>query len=258
MAKGKKMAFNIKIEVPTADKAFAFLAWQVSRLEWYINHNRSNRLTFLKSLHQPLIDKMINDRDLSKDQLFAKYVDRFTKELYNKEAYQGALVCARKAVQALQTCYPRYLALQKSWGFEILPEYQIDINLFGIGGSYHRDENNVGHIMTGDNQKIECPYYARLLGHEIIHLGIEDLLINPEHKDKAPIWQEEKERIVDNLCIYVMRGILPLYHVWSDGQKSPYQEIAQNASYMDQVIGAQPENNLPLAIKAFLSEHHRD
>lgn len=150
------------------------------------------------------------------------------------------------------------MSLQQSWGFEILPEYHVDINLFGMGGSYHRDEKNIGHIITGIKKENTPEQYAGLLGHEIIHLGIEDLVINPNHEKIPPIHQEEKERIVDNLCIYVMQGILPLVKKWSNGKESMYQEIAKDAFYMDKIVGKQPEQNLVLSVKNFLKQKFKD
>ena len=78
----------------------------------------------------------------------------------------------------------------------------------------------------------------------MIHLGIEDLIINPNHEENPPVQQEEKERIVDNLCIYTMEGFLPLERTWTNGQKSKYQEVASSAAYMDDFVGIQPKNKL--------------
>ena len=91
----------------------------------------------------------------------------------------------------------------------------------------------------------------------MIHLGIEDLIINPEHQENPPIRQEEKERIVDNLCIYTMKGFLPLGRIWENGEKSNYQEVASCADYMDKVVGNQPQTNLVSAVQNFLKKEGR-
>ena len=239
--------FNIKVPVPSAREAFDMLAFQILSLEWFKKNNRMGRWKYYENLNHPLINAMIEDRNRDETTFTRKYLERFTSELYKKELYAERISLIEQEISKVQACYERFENLKKSWGFEILPEYHVDINLYGMGGSYNRDENNVGHIITGQTKNL-----AVTIGHEMIHLGIEYLIINPKHEAQAPIKQEEKERIVDNLCIYAMNGILPLERVWKDGKKSPYQEVAAGAAYMDKVVGKQPQNNLVIAVQKFL------
>lgn len=62
--------------------------------------------------------------------------------------------------------------------------------------------------------------------------------------------QEEKERIVDNLCIYAIEKAEG--GLWSDGTRSRYQEVAKGCAYMDAVVGKQPETNLVDSVRQFL------
>ncbi len=253
--------FNIQVPTPTAEEAFSFLSSQVRRIDWFLQNNRPNRLEFLKSLNHPLINEMLQEynRSLSKQEFQDKYFTLFQKDLYNPSAYAPLIEYTKNAVEKLQPCFERIQTLSASWGLEILPHYQVDINMFGVGGSYYRNQQNTGHIITGLRMPIKNPpeVFAHLIGHEIIHLGIEDLVINPNHTNPAPVWQEEKERIVDNLCIYAMQGILPLDRQHSNGSFSPYQEVAQHCAYMDNVVNPQPATNLVTAVKAFLKERGR-
>lgn len=253
------MAFNIKIPLPTPEQAFNFLAWQVRRLDWFLANNRANRLAFFQNLNHSVVNDMITEKNrrLSQTDFYEKYFSPFANRMYRKEEYAPLIEYTLKAVEKLQSCFLKYQDLQKSWGFQILPEYHIDINRYGSGGSYRRDEHHVGHIITGVNPENPPELFARLLGHEILHLGIEDLLINPQHKKEAPVRQEEKERIVDNLCIYAMDGVLPLGRRWTDKKVCKYQEVAKEASYMDAVVGCQPENNLLESVSQFLRKNKR-
>ena len=244
--------FNFEISAPSVKDAFNMLASQVRLLDWFEKNNRPYRLDYYKKLNNPLINEMISDRHMDKGLFYDKYLNLFQKELYKKQFYADRILQAKQAVLKLQPCYERYEKLQKSWGFEILPRYFIDINLYGTGGSYHKDKEGNGHIMIGEQKSIDR--LAFILGHEILHLGIEDLIVNPEHKEKPQIQQEEKERIVDNLCIYAMDGVLPLIRKWKNGQESKYQEVAVSADYMDVVVGNQPEDNLVSSVRNFLSE----
>lgn len=241
--------FNIKIPVPSVHAAFDMLAHQIRALDWFKQNNRMYRWEYYQKLNNPIINEMIIDRNMDRKSFDDKYFQKFGSELYKKDAYTDRIFQIKEAISKLQLCYDRFENLKKSWGFEILPEYHVDINLYGTGGSYHKDDKDCGHIIIGKTERL-----ALIIGHEMLHLGIEDLIINPNYEKEPPIKQEEKERIVDNLCIYTMKGILPLERIWKDGTKSDYQEVASGADYMDAVVGEQPQNNLVLSVQEFLKK----
>ena len=245
--------FNITVPTPTAEKAFDMLTNQIRALNWFKQNNRMYRWEYYQKLNNPIINQMIEDRNIEKAVFYSKYQKLFVENLYKEDLYEDKIVEIKKAILELKPCYKKYENLQKSWGFEILKEYQVDVNLYGCGGSYHKDKQGVGHIIIGQTKNL-----AFTIGHEIMHLGIEDLIINPKHQKEPPVKQEEKERIVDNLCIYAMKGILPLEKIWRNGKESDYQEVTACASYMDKVVGKQPENNLVLAVQQFLEKGKTD
>ena len=159
----------------------------------------------------------------------------------------------------VQTCYDKFEKLNASWGFEILSEYNIDLVAYSIGGKYYRDPQNIGHVVLGfGNQWDDKSALAHIIVHEMIHLGIEDLIVNPKHLKNALIQQEEKERIVDNLCNYVTAKNIPDFkRKWSNGEFSRFQEVSSHCAYMDKVVGSQPRKNLVFAVQDFLKEQGR-
>ena len=249
--------FNIKVPLPSVKTAFDLLIAQIARLDWFKNNNRLYRLEYYQKLNNPIINEMIENRNMEKSAFYSKYRKLFADKLYEKELYADRISQVKEAVLKLQPCYEKFEDLKKSWGFELLPEYHVDINLYGVGGSYYRDDKGCGHVVIGFGRRYSLDWLARTIGHEMIHLGIEDLIINPKHRKEALIKQEEKERIVDNLCIYVMDGVLPLERTWENGKKSNYQEIALCADYMDKIVGKQPENNVILSVEQFLKKNGR-
>ena len=250
----KEKMFNIKIPIPSTQTAFEMLAVQIHSLGWFKRNNRPYRLEYYQQLNNPIINAMIQDWDMDREEFFHKYQKQFKTKLYKKEQYAAQISQVNEAISKLQPCYDRFEKLKKSWGFEILPTYYIDINMYGIGGSYYKDNDQCGHVVIGMGRQFPIELLARTIGHEMIHLGIEDLIINPKRQKEPPVKQEEKERIVDNLCIYTMKGFLPLERIWKGGVKSNYQEVASSADYMDKIVGEQPENNLVLAVQKFLKD----
>lgn len=251
--------FSITIPVPDVESAFKHLQSNICHLDWYINNGRSNRLEYYQKLNNSLINQMIKDRGLDSSTFKNKYFSLYRNELYNKEQYLPFIQKVQAVLPMVQSCFYEIQQLKNHWGFEILPAYQIDLVAFSVGGKYFRDKQNIGHIILGfGNQWEDKSALAHIIVHEMIHLGIEDLIINPNHLKNPPIHQEEKERIVDNLCVYVTKKHLPsLKRIWSDGTISPFQEIAQPYAYMDRIVGKQPRYNLVKSVQKFLKEQGR-
>ena len=251
--------FHIEIPVPKPEQAFDWLSNCIRRLDWYIANGRSNRMDFFRSMNKPLINDMVEGRYCDKEMFKNNFFQRFNNELYSVELYDKSIRRIKGVLSVVQSCYPEVQQLQKHWGFEILPTYHFDIDIFSIRGRYCRDENDVGHVILGLGGGIASQIeLAHILVHEMIHLGIERLVINPDRLEKAPIHQEEKERIVDNLCIYVTQKHIPDYgRTWKDGRISRYQEIAKECAYMDKIVGNQPYHNLVQSVQKFLKENNR-
>ena len=246
--------FDIRVAVPSSQTAFDTLTDQIIWLGWCRKNNRPQPLEYYQQLNNPIINIMLQDCNMNKKAFSDKYREVFETKLYKKDLYTDKISQIKEAISRLQPCYERFEKLNQSWGFEILPQYRIDVNIYGVGGSYYKD-NQCGRIVIGMGKIIPMDL-AYIIGHEIIHLGIEDIVINPKHLKEPLVKQEEKERIVDNLCIYTMKNILPLERVWKNGIKSNYQEIASSAAYMDKIVGRQPDNNLVLAVQKFLSNRN--
>jgi len=251
--------FDISICIPTAKEAFSSVKSTIRGLDWYINNGRANRLEYYQKLNHPLLNQMIEERHLPEDEFTKKYIIPFTQELYNKKMYEPYVQKIQEVLPVVQSCYDKLKKLHTNWGFEILPEYHIDLVAYSVGGKYFRDSQNIGHVILGfGNQWKDKSALAHIIVHEMIHLGIEDLIINPHQAQNPPVQQEEKERIVDNLCNYVTKDIIPDYkRKWKDGTCSRFQEVASHCDYMDKVVGNQPQNNLVQAVQRFLKEQGR-
>ena len=251
--------FNISIQIPDEKSAFLGVSSTILKLDWYVNNGRKNRLEYYQNLNHPLFNKMIEDRHLSEKDFTSKYIVPFSQELYNKKMYEPYVQKIQEILPVVQSCYDKFEKLNTSWGFEIFPAYHIDLVAYSVGGKYCRDSQNIGHVVLGfGNQWDDKSALAHIIVHEMIHLGIEDLIINPKRLKNPPIQQEEKERIVDNLCNYVTTKKIPDYkRKWSNGDFSRFQEIAAHCSYMDKIVGHQPQRNLVKAIQCFLKEQGR-
>ncbi len=247
--------FNIAFLIPDENKAWSNLFCSIHLLEWFERNNRPYMMKFLRSKNNQLLNEMIDDAELTKadngKQFFNKYFERFKTELFDVDEYKKRVKTLEPIIPIVQKCYPKFEALNKNWGFKIWDEYKININCYRKGAGYSYDcDTGVGAINFGYCSDIP-EKDAAILAHEMLHLGIEEIIVR-----QFDLQQEEKERIVDNLCIYVFDGINEIDNSrkLSDGSISQYQEVANVCSYMDECIGAQPETNLIQSIDGFLQK----
>ena len=258
------MPFHFSIKPVTPKQAFALLSGNIRKLDWFMANGRKNRMDFFEQLAKknPLIQEMVKNRSLSESDFEKNYFTDFKLKLYQKSYYQPYLEKIQKTMPIINKCYDSFCALKQSWGFEVMARYDILLDLFGIGGRYFRFNQKTGWVIIGaghhDFLNLNDLTMAHTIVHEMVHLGIEDLFINPQHLKQPPIYQEEKERIVDSLCAFVFQKAGDFSYQWKNGEKSVFQERTQKYAYMDQVVGKQPEENLPRRIQQFLKEKERE
>ena len=220
---------------------------------WSLKIDRPYLNIFYQELNIPLINKMIEDKDLlTKEnyQLFDdKYADDFISTIYPNCNYKQISDKLLEFVPIIEKSFPKFNKLNKNWGFKLFDEYNVAIDYHGAGGRYN---SNTGLISLGawGGDKLPTQKSIGTIIHEMAHLGIEDNIIK-----KYNLPQEEKERIVDNLCIYAMDGIIDAKRMKDkNAQPTAFQNVAQYASYMDKVVGNQPENNLDKAVEKFVND----
>lgn len=250
------MSFNIEVGKPEVRHAFALLRHNIGMLNWFAANNRPYQENFLRGLNNPLINAMIEDCGLITSETYrqfdARYFDAFVEELYSKCSYDEAICKIKEFIPKISKAETKFKALHDSWGFKIYDKYVIDLDYFGSGGKYFYQ---TGHVTVGIKGGV--PTDEKIIGlilHEMIHLGIQELIVN-----RFNLPQEEKERIVDNLCVYVLDGIVDSKRMrLEDGTMTAYQPVAECAAYMDDVVGIQPKNNLVKAVEAFINNEEKN
>lgn len=245
------MLFNIQIPTPTGDDAYSLFLNNINRIDWYEENGRPYFLKSLRQMENPLINQMIDERkDLKKDErsYVEKFRSPFLEKLYHPERYERIAHEILSYEDTFDKIYPKFQSMQNSWGFKIWPEYVIDLNMYVSNGSYN---SNTGHIILGvKGGGIEInPSTINLVMHEMIHLGIEKLIVR-DRQGRTLLQQNEKERVVDNLCRYAGKG------VFSD-ELLQFQKITEPFSYMDAFVREQPQKNLVQEIQRFLNKNNK-
>lgn len=166
------MKFSIKF---SKESEIQRVLWTKERFKWY----KDNKY----DLNNFVLPKKFSAEDLSEksDIEITKYID----EEYDTEFFQPH-------IQTINSLLPDYLNKLRDYfseiNVEVLPEIEIKLTRYGIGGSYGIPNGVIINVSKRFNIGL-----VRTILHETIHLHIQYLI------DKYKIDQWEKEIIVDNI-----------------------------------------------------------
>jgi hypothetical protein len=151
------------------------ILWTKERFKWYTDNGYN--------LNYFVLPKGFSAKELSEksDIEITKYIN----EEYNTEFFQPH-------IQTINSLLPGYLSKLADFfskiNIEVLPDIEIKLTKYGIGGSY-----SIPNVAIVNISKFFKIGLIRNILHETIHLHIQGLI------DKYKIEQWEKEMIVDNI-----------------------------------------------------------
>ena len=187
------MPFNIQIPTPNEKEAYSLFLTNINRIDWYEENGRPYFLISLRQMKTPLIDQMIDERQtLKQDEksYTEKFRQPFHEKLYHPEHYKRIADEILSYKDTFDQIYPKFQSMQDSWGFKVWPEYVLDLNMYVSNGSYN---SNTGHIILGirDGNMPVNLNTIKLITHEMVHLGIEKLVVR-DKQGKLLLKQNEK------------------------------------------------------------------
>ena len=120
-----------------------------------------------------------------------------------------------------------------TWDFKVFPIYQVNLTLYGPGGSFDPDAGAIEIFTTteGDFKGYKDP--GNTLIHEAVHLGIQASII-----DQYNVPHPLKERIVDQFVFQFFKDQLPNYRVQNMGEEriDPYVQDRQGFQKLDEWV----------------------
>lgn len=119
------------------------------------------------------------------------------------------------------------------WDFKEFDTYQINLTLYGPGGSYNPDEGSILIYTSPSGQFKNYENPANTIIHEIVHIGIEESIIGLYNIPHAL-----KERIVDNIVFLSFREDLPNYKIqeMGDARIDAYLHTKEDIQYLEEHV----------------------
>lgn len=140
-------------------------------------------------------------------------LERFmTDSVYNATDYQSGFQKIEGQLVLINKMISEISGLDLNWSFRLFDTYQINLTLYGPGGSYDPDRGTILIYCTPRGQFRSYDNPANTIIHEVTHIGIEESIIN-----KFDVPHALKERIVDSFVLLNFTKDLPDYRIQDMG-----------------------------------------
>lgn len=208
---------RIVINIPTADSEAEYIWRTIQDIKFFEDNNY--QIILPKGLFiQKLKGKSKSENLINKDY---EQLKKFVKDsVYNKADYQKGNEKIKNELVLINKMINEISQSEYNWKFKEFKTYQVNLTLYGPGGSYDPDEGSIlifttanGHFKNYDNP-------SNTIIHEITHIGIEEAIIS-----KYQVPHSLKERIVDTFVFLNFKQYLPAYRIQDMGEIRPDQYI---------------------------------
>ena len=221
---------RININIPTAEEEAQYIWGNLQNTKFFEEHNYTVSFpkgALIESLKEKARNGALADEDFESLEQFMK------ASIYNKADYQNGYqkiedqrALINKMVNELGKC-------KKDWDFKNFDQYEVNLTLYGPGGSYDPDMGLIIILTTKEGGFKQHPNPANTLIHEIVHIGIEASIIN-----KYNVPHSLKERIVDKYVLLNFDKLLPEYRMQNmgDARIDEYLKKKKDLKKLDAIV----------------------
>ena len=229
---------RINVIIPTAEEEANYVWRNLQDMAFFEKHNYTVSLpegTLIDTLVAKSKSNRLSPKDYESLETFMKtnvYQKSDYQKGYEKIIKQSDLI--NKMVNQLSNC-------KHKWNFKTFDLYDVNLTLYGTGGSYNPDNGSIILFTRSDGTFKQNKNPANTLIHEITHIGIEASIIA-----KYQVGHALKERIVDKFVILNFEELLPEYRIQNMGDTriDPF------------LVKKEDLENLDLIVEKFLNDHH--
>ncbi|WP_204336094.1 hypothetical protein [Leptobacterium flavescens] len=202
---------RITINIPTPEQE-ADQIWRTLRdIAFFEKHNYQLSLPkneLIDDLKQKSRANRLSQNDYESLKKFVK------TRAYKKSDYLMGYEKIEQVVPLLNKMVTSIGQSRKNWDFKEYDVYQVNLTLYGPGGSYDPDNGSILIFTTLDGRFKQYDNPVNTLIHEIVHIGMENSIM-AEYKVPHPL----KERIVDTFVWLSFGELLPDYRIQNMGDK---------------------------------------
>ncbi len=200
---------RIRINIPSAAEEAEYVWRTIQDIHFFDQHGYSISLpqgAVIDTLLEKARSHSLTDNDFTMLQSY------MSTKIYTRNDYQAAYKKIERRRPLLNQMINEIDASERQWLFCSFDTYQVNLTLYGPGGSYDPENGSILIFTTpqGDFKNYHDP--ANTIIHEVVHIGIETSIIS-----KYNVPHPLKERIVDTFVTLNFQKKLPEYRVQNMG-----------------------------------------
>ncbi len=203
---------GIQVNIPTAEAETEYIWRTIQDINFFEKNNYQISLpkgAYIDILKSRAKENKLSDSDYSNLKTFIK------DSVYRKSDYEQGYHKIENQRSLINTMISLLSQSERNWDFKVFDTYQINLTLYGPGGSYNPDEGSILIHTTPKGKFKQYDNPANTIIHEITHIGIEKSIIN-----KYQVPHTLKERIVDKFVFLNFHtSYLPNYRIQDMGEK---------------------------------------
>lgn len=220
-----KSQHRIKIKIPTAKTEAEYIWRTIQDINFFETHNYQVSLPkgyLIEQLKQKSKSANLNNGDYEK-------LERFVQDsIYDEKDYQMGYEKISNELGLIDKMVNQIDQTNFDWDFKEFETYNVNLTLYGPGGSYNPDEGSILIYTTPMGQFKNYDNPANTIIHEVVHIGIEEAIIS-----KYEVPHSLKERIVDIFVSLNFGQYLPEYRIQDMGDNRIDQYIKKITDFKD-------------------------
>ncbi|MEM1327547.1 MAG: hypothetical protein AAGI23_16420 [Bacteroidota bacterium] len=221
---------RIQINIPTPEAEAAYVWRNLQDIPFFEQHGYQVSLPsgmLIEELKQKVRDGNLPSEDYGRLEQFIR------DSVYQASDYQKGYEKIKAELALINKMVNEIEPVNFDWTFKTFDTYQVNLTLYGPGGSYNPDEGSLLLFTTPQGQFKSYDNPANTIIHEIVHIGIEESIIGQHNVPHAL-----KERIVDTFVSLHFGQYLPDYRVqeMGDTRTDAYLKSVADFEELDKVV----------------------
>ena len=221
---------KLLINIPSAETEAEYIWRTIQDIKFFEEHNYQVSLPngkLIEELKEKAKSGELTNGDYDKLEMYIK------KSVYKKEDYLNGYRKIQKEEELILKMINQIDASDFKWNFKEFDSYQVNLTLYGPGGSYNPDEGSILIFTTPGGQFKNYQNPVNTIIHEIVHIGIEESIIS-----KYNVPHALKERIVDTFVSLNFGQFLPEYRIqdMGDFRLDPLIKEASDLNDLENIV----------------------
>lgn len=221
---------RIQINIPGVEEETNYVWRTIIDTKFFEEHNYEVSLPpgdLIETLKTKSKSNQLSDEDFERLKVYMQ------STIYKREDYEKGYQKIESQRALLNKMVNKIKGIKKNWHFKEFDQYQVNLTLYGPGGSYDPEDGSILIYTTPEGQFKQYENPANTIIHEIIHIGTEDSIMN-----KYQVSHPLKERIIDQFVLIAFGKYLPTYRLQSfgDARIDPYLKKKRDLKNLDQKV----------------------